>query len=214
MDGVLAGAARPRRSTSSCWRPSSPGYGASGRNGGWLSAELSGSKERYARTHGRAGVEALVSSMEAAVDEVIDICRDEGIDADIVKHGVLYVARSPAQLVRMREGLADDARGASARATSASWTRPRRLRASRSRARSARCSRRTRARVQPAKLVAGIADAVERRGVRILERTRVTRIDPGRAMTERGACARAGRCCAASRATPRASAASAGRGCR
>ena len=86
------------------------GFGASGRNGGWLSAELSGSKERYARTHGRAGVEALVTAMERAVDDVIGICRDEGIDADIVKSGVLYVARSPAQLVRMREGLADDAR--------------------------------------------------------------------------------------------------------
>ncbi len=54
------------------------GYGASGRNGGWLSAELSGSKERYAATHGRAGVQALVSSMESAVDEVIEVCRDRG----------------------------------------------------------------------------------------------------------------------------------------
>ncbi len=84
------------------------GFGASGRNGGWLSAELSGSKERYAATHGREGVRALVSSMESAVDEVIEVCRAEGIDADIVKHGVLYVARSAAQLARMREGLLSD----------------------------------------------------------------------------------------------------------
>src|SRR3954452_19416282 len=27
------------------------GFGASGRNGGWLSAEMAGSRERYARTH-------------------------------------------------------------------------------------------------------------------------------------------------------------------
>ena len=59
------------------------GFGASGRNGGWLSAELSGSKERYARTHGRAGVEALVNAMERAVDDVIGICADEGVVADI-----------------------------------------------------------------------------------------------------------------------------------
>ena len=162
------------------------GFGASGRNGGWLSAELSGSKERYARSHGRAGVQALVGSMERAVDEVIGICRDEGVDADIVKSGLLHVARSPAQLVRMREVLADDAE----------WgigeSHQRELSAD-------EASERVRvdgalgavfsphgARVQPARLVAGIAETVERRGVRILENTRVNRIDPGRAVTDRG----------------------------
>ncbi len=48
------------------------------------------------------------------------------------------------------------------------------------------------ARVQPAKLVSGIAGAVERRGVRILEQTRATSIEPGVVTTERGA-VRAGR---------------------
>jgi glycine/D-amino acid oxidase-like deaminating enzyme len=162
------------------------GFGASGRNGGWLSAELSGSKERYARSHGRSGVEALVGSMERAVDEVIGICRDEGVDAGIVKSGLLHVARSPAQLVRMREVIADDAR----------WgigeSHQRELDAD-------EASARVRvdgalgavfsphgARVQPARLVSGIAAAVERRGVRILERTRVSRIDAGTATTDRG----------------------------
>src|SRR6185312_4701393 len=32
------------------------GFGASGRNGGWLSAALAGSRERWARTHGRPAV--------------------------------------------------------------------------------------------------------------------------------------------------------------
>ena len=155
------------------------GFGASGRNGGWLSAELSGSKERYARTHGRAGVEALVTAMERAVDDVIGICRDEGVDADIVKSGVLYVARSPAQLVRMREGLADDARwgigDSHQRELDAAET------AARVRVDGALGSVFSphAARVQPARLVAGIAEAAERRGVRILERSRVSRIDSG-----------------------------------
>src|SRR5690242_3050814 len=36
------------------------GYGASGRNGGWLSAELAGSRAAYARgPHGEAGVDRL-----------------------------------------------------------------------------------------------------------------------------------------------------------
>ena len=30
------------------------GYGASGRNGGWLTASLAGTRRRYAQTHGRA----------------------------------------------------------------------------------------------------------------------------------------------------------------
>ncbi len=162
------------------------GFGASGRNGGWLSAELAGSKERYARTHGRAGVESLVAAMERAVEEVISICADESVDADIVKNGVLYVARSPAQLVRMREGLAEDAR----------WgideSHQRELDAGETVARvrvegalGAVYSPHA-ARVHPARLVYGIAAAVERRGVRILERSRVTQIDSGSAVTSHG----------------------------
>ena len=46
--------------------------------------------------------------------------------------------------------------------------------------------------MQPAKLVAGVAAAVERRGVRILEQTRATSIEPGVVTTERGV-VRAGR---------------------
>lgn len=162
------------------------GFGASGRNGGWLSAELSGSKERYGATHGREGVTALVAAMEQAVDDVIEVCRIEGIDADIVKNGVLYVARSPAQLVRLREGLADDASWGIGEHHQAELTAPQvaeRLRVDRALGGvfSPHC-----ARVQPAKLVSGVAAAVERRGVRILERSRVTRIDPGVVTTGQG----------------------------
>lgn len=162
------------------------GFGASGRNGGWLSAELSGSKARYGATHGREGVAALVEAMEQAVDDVIEVCRVEGIDADIVKNGVLYVARSPAQLVRMREGLADDLAWGIGEHHQTELTASQvgeRLQVDRALGGvfSPHC-----ARVQPAKLVAGVAAAAERRGVRILERTRVTRIEPGSVTTDRG----------------------------
>ncbi|KQX73965.1 FAD-binding oxidoreductase [Aeromicrobium sp. Root472D3] len=162
------------------------GYGASGRNGGWLSAELSGSKERYAATHGREGVTALVTAMEHAVDDVVEVCRVEEIDADVVKNGVLYVARSPAQLVRMREGLADDlawgiGAGHQTELTSDQVGERLRVEGALGGVLSPHC-----ARVQPAKLVTGVAEAAERRGVRILERTRVTGIDPGVVTTERG----------------------------
>ena len=140
------------------------GFGASGRNGGWLSAEISGFTDP-----------ALVGAMERAVDEVIGVCDDEGIDADVVKGGVLHVARSPAQLVRMRETCAGDELDAEETAA--------RVRVAG--ALGAVFSPHA-ARVQPARLVSGIAEAVERRGVRILERTRVTRIDSGSAVSEHG----------------------------
>ncbi|MGH3457261.1 NAD(P)/FAD-dependent oxidoreductase [Aeromicrobium sp.] len=140
------------------------GFGASGRNGGWLSAQLSGYTEP-----------ALVAAMEQAVDEVIGVCADEGIAADVVKSGVLLVARSPAQLVRMRERFS----GAELNADEV---------AARVRVDGALGARFNphAARVHPARLVAGIAAAVESRGVRILERTRVTRIDRGAATTDAG----------------------------
>ena len=156
------------------------GFGASGRNGGWLSAELSGSRERYAESGGADGVRALVSHMEQAVDEVIGVCATEGIDADIVKDGVLYVARSAAQLARMREGLADDEAwgiGEEHRRELTADELGRRLHVAGALGAvfSPHC-----ARVQPAKLVRGIADAVERRGVRIFEQTRATSVGAGR----------------------------------
>lgn len=149
------------------------GFGASGRNGGWLSAQLSGSAEP-----------ALVAAMERAVDEVIQVCADEGIQADVVKSGVLHVARSPAQIVRMRERFPRSGRGV--HELDAEET------ASRVRVDDALGAMfvSQAARVHPAKLVAGIAAAVERRGVRILERTRVSRIAGGpttsTATTDRG----------------------------
>ncbi len=162
------------------------GFGASGRNGGWLSAELSGSKERYGATHGRDGVAALVGAMERAVDDVIEVCRVEGIEADLVKNGVLYVARSQAQLVRMREGLADDLEwgiGDGHQVELSAHDVAERLTVENALGGtfSPHC-----ARVHPAKLVAGVATAVERRGVRIVEGTRALRIDPGVVTTPRG----------------------------
>ena len=83
------------------------GYGASGRNGGWVTAELPGSRARYARAAGgTAGVRALEAELRSTVDEVGRVCEAESIDCDFVKGGRLSVATTPSQLARMREGLA------------------------------------------------------------------------------------------------------------
>jgi len=162
------------------------GFGASGRNGGWLSDHFSGSREKLAATHGRDAVLALARTMRETVDEVIAVCEREGIDADIVKHGELKVARGPAQAARLRALIEDDrawgvgpddlaeldadalaARVRVAGATAGAWN--------------AHC-----ARVQPAKLVQGLAAAVERAGATIHESTTVREVVPGAARTDRG----------------------------
>ena len=107
----------------------------------------------------------------------------EGIDARARKGGTLGVARTPAQLRRARAQVA----------TARSWDRGeddlRLLDASEARARLAA----TRvlggtytpdcAAVHPARLVRGLARAVERLGGRVFERTPVREIRPRRALT-------------------------------
>src|SRR5262249_13606719 len=84
------------------------GFGASGRNGGWLSSHIAASRPATAAAHGRDAVLALQRAMHETVDEVISVCAAESIDADVVKHGLLLVARSPAQATRLAAALAED----------------------------------------------------------------------------------------------------------
>src|SRR5690606_25752338 len=81
------------------------GFGASGRNGGWLTNTVTGGRERY----GRQGGVAMQRALNETVDEVIAVATREGIDADIVKGGELNVARSAAQLARVRAFAAAEA---------------------------------------------------------------------------------------------------------
>lgn len=156
------------------------GFGASGRNGGWLTNSVTGGRARYGREPGSRQQAAL----NRTVDEVIAVTAHEGIDADIVKGGELEVARTPAQLARLRAAAAEEQSWPSTdvEVLDAAAT------ASRIRIAGAvgalwhpHC-----ARVHPAKLAAGLAAAVERMGVPIYESTRVERIEPGRAVTDRG----------------------------
>jgi glycine/D-amino acid oxidase-like deaminating enzyme len=162
------------------------GFGASGRNGGWVSDHFAGVRERMARSHGRDAVIAIQRGLQHTIDEILSVCREEEIDADLVKEGVLMVARSAAQEARMHETLAEerawDQGPQDIMALSASELEER-LRISGARAAlfSPHC-----ARAQPAKLVTGLARAVQRRGVRICENTTVLALEPGRAVTDRG----------------------------
>jgi glycine/D-amino acid oxidase-like deaminating enzyme len=156
------------------------GYGASGRNGGWVTAELPGSRARYARgPRGVAGVRALEAALRDTVDEVGRVCAAESIPADFVKGGRLSVATTQPQLARLRASLThlrswgdgDDVQVFLSR----DETRERINVAGVLGGLYAPAS----ARVQPAALVAGLAAVATRRGVDIYEATPVTAIRSG-----------------------------------
>ena len=160
------------------------GFGASGRNGGWLSGLAPGHRGLLAAAHGREAVIAWQWMLDHAVDEVIAVAAAEGIDADIVKGGNLEVARNPAQAKRLRAQVADDRRwgvDGIQILTAAEAAARVRVDGTVLGAFTPQC-----ARVQPAKLARGLADTVERLGVRIFEQTPVTGIAAGRAETTRG----------------------------
>ncbi|MFJ7068812.1 NAD(P)/FAD-dependent oxidoreductase [Streptomyces sp. NPDC101115] len=159
------------------------GYGASGRNGGWLYNGIAG-RDRYAKQHGHEAAVRLQHAMNDTVTEVVDVCAAEGIDADIHRGGVLEVATSPAQLARLKDFHAVEiafgekerelygARDTAERirvtgAVGSSWTPHG-------------------ARLHPVKLVKGLAAAVEALGVTIHESTPVTEIRPKHAVTPYG----------------------------
>lgn len=162
------------------------GFGASGRNGGWLSGLLPGSREQYAAAGGKAAVRALQRELFAAVDRVAQVCRDEGIDADLVKGGSLRVATNRAQERRLHAALDEDRAWGlceeDVRYLGASELADRlRIAGARAALYTPHC-----ARIQPAKLVTGLASAVERLGVTIHEGTRARHIQPHLVKTAAG----------------------------
>ncbi|GAA2147798.1 FAD-dependent oxidoreductase [Nocardioides koreensis] len=162
------------------------GYGASGRNGGWCSALFPASLPSLAAMSDRPAALAQHRAMRETVDEVARVAAAEGIDAHLAKGGTITLARNRAQWQRARQEVRD------ARA----WGRGEddlRLLDVRE-ATSVLAGAGTRgatytpdcAAIHPGRLVRGLAEAVERRGVRIFEQTRVTDIDAGRVRTEHG----------------------------
>jgi glycine/D-amino acid oxidase-like deaminating enzyme len=122
--------------------------------------------------------------MNSSVDEVIRVAERERIDADIVKGGALEVAYTPAQLQRLKEFVSEEHE----------WgeTDHRLLTADESMGRIAVANTLGGAfsphgaRIQPAKLVRGLANAVERLGVSIYEGTTASEIRPKQVTTSHG----------------------------
>ena len=161
------------------------GFGASGRNGGWLMGTLAWNHDRYAAQTSRQAVLDMAAALETTVDEVIRVAAAEGIDADILRVDELCVATHPAHMTRLHAAIADHRRWGDGH-------RVREIGADESLSRLAipgtlgAMVMSGMARIQPAKLVRGLADTVQRLGVRIVENTAVTEYEQGRVTTTRG----------------------------
>ena len=162
------------------------GFGASGRNGGWAIGELAGPLEWYARRSTQAEAMRLARAVFDAVDEVGRVSDGESIDCHYAKGGTIRVARNRPQAARQQAEIAhhrewgftpDEVRLLTAEEATE--------RIGASRVHSGIFFAPTAA-IDPARLVRGLADAVERAGVRIVEQTAVTGLEPGRVATDRG----------------------------
>jgi glycine/D-amino acid oxidase-like deaminating enzyme len=162
------------------------GFGASGRNGGWCSALFPASLEQLARIGGRDAAVAQLRAMIATVDEVERATRELGIDCHWARGGTVTAATNPAHVPRLRDHVTEQHRWGFGDEDDR-WLSP------------AETAQRVRphgnagahytphcAAVQPARLVRGLAAAVERMGVHVREGTRATSIEPGVVRTDHG----------------------------
>ncbi|HQY42874.1 MAG TPA: FAD-binding oxidoreductase [Paracoccaceae bacterium] len=161
------------------------GFGASGRNGGWLTGGFAWNHDRYAKSGGAAAVRSMVGAMNGTVAEVLRVAAAERIEADILPTDELMVATNPAQLQRLKTEVEHRR----------SWGEEDRVFAITAEEARARVNIpgtlggmivRGVARVQPAKLVQGLARTVEALGVLIAEGTEATAIAPGQVTTPFG----------------------------
>ncbi|MDE1906672.1 MAG: FAD-dependent oxidoreductase [Rhodospirillales bacterium] len=162
------------------------GFGASGRNGGWVMGAVLG-EERVVGHLPEPRRRESWALLHGIPDEVGRVVREEGIGCDFRKGGTLYcAARYPEQETRLRgwlkalyaEGQSEaDARWLSAAALTQELRMPGALGA----VYTPHC-----ATIQPAKLARGLAETVERLGVKIYEQSRVTAWQPGEIRTAEG----------------------------
>jgi len=162
------------------------GFGASGRNGGWSSGEFSMRASRVAATHGPAAVRSQLSAIWSSIDEIGRVAAAEGIDCHYAKGGSIALATSTAQLQRMRHQVEEMRRRGFDESDLQLLSPTEMERHARSDKAMGGLFTPHCAAIHPARLVRGLAEVVERRGVRIYEGTRATAIEPGLVTTTRG----------------------------
>jgi glycine/D-amino acid oxidase-like deaminating enzyme len=155
------------------------GFGASGRNGGWLMGNLLGEDRMLAGLPNTARQSAY-TLLHGIPDEVASVLTREGIACDYRKGGVLYcAARYPEQLASLQQHLAElRAQGLGEDAyrwlSADELSQQLRLSNAYGAIHASHC-----ATLQPAKLVRGLARCVAAMGVELYEQSRVIDWQPG-----------------------------------
>ena len=155
------------------------GFGASGRNGGWVSALFPAPATTIVARHGRDAFQRQRRVLQDAVVSLGVAAAADSIECDYRRGGTLTFARSSAQVARAQRELASAAE-LGVGEEDLRWLGPEDLAgvATVHGARGATFSPHC-ARIHPARLVRGLADVVERLGARVHEGTRVTRVVAG-----------------------------------
>lgn len=168
-----------------------PGWGASGRNGGLVSAGSSKLDDATIRArHGETQARAFFDAERAAVDHVADLLETHGIEADRQSDGYTFAAHSPRAMAGVlaygesyraryglearvldRDGMA--AAGMASPDLHGGVTVP------------------VGFAINPMKFVTGLTRAAERAGVRIFSDTPVTGLEPGHVLRTPGGAVRA-----------------------
>jgi glycine/D-amino acid oxidase-like deaminating enzyme len=160
------------------------GFGASGRNGGWAVGGLAGSPSAYGLPRDGDGLRRALAATHAAIDEIGAVATREQIDCGFVKAGALTVATSAPQWLRMARPGAPGAGHDDPDSQLLSAAEAEAMAA----AAGVHGGRYTPhgARVDPARLVRGLAASCERLGVVIHERTAALAIERGHVRTAAG----------------------------
>ena len=163
------------------------GFGASGRNGGWVSPKFPGSRSKMAAEHGRQAVVAYQRAMFDAIEEIGSVIERERIECDHRRGGMLLFATGTAQVPRLR-AYRDMLSEWGYHADDLTWLGKEKAgeRASVAGAEAALYTPRC-ASIHPWRLTVGLAEAVERRGGVIYEQSPARVVGSGLVITDSGA---------------------------
>ena len=159
------------------------GFGASGRNGGWASTLYPVSNSRLAAEAGANAPAAIRAALLESLDGIARFCLENAVDANFVRGGRISVARTKMQFRGLTEQVNDDRKfGGESELLSKSEVVARLdMAGAVGGAFDPSC-----ARIQPTKLVRGLARVLGDAGVLIYEQTRAKSIEPRLVITDRG----------------------------
>lgn len=86
------------------------GFGASGRNGGWVSADYPVSKSTLTKRIGKHATDAIFAALKVALTEIGEFANKFAPDANFVKGGSIIFARNTAQASRLKNTEDEDHR--------------------------------------------------------------------------------------------------------